>query len=132
MNEYFKLYSKYDHSNHDVNYPSVSKVVSMIHQANGFAIVAHPGKVIKYKTVDEFESTLRKVVVESKIDGIECYYPTHSKEITECCLHVCENYNLMVTCGSDCHGTFQKTAIGELNITLKDVKSDQLLKKRSD
>ena len=94
--------------------------------------MAHPGKVIKYKTLDEFESMLRKTVLENSIDGIECYYPSHTKEITEICLRVCKDYDLMITCGCDCHGTFQKTNIGEMKKTLKDLKIEKLLKKESD
>ena len=129
LNDYFKLYSKYNHSNHEVNYPSVLEVVNQIHNAKGYAVIAHPGKVIKYKTYQEFESMLRKTVLENNIDGIECYYPSHSKEITEICLQVCRDYDLMITCGCDCHGTFQNTSIGEMKKTLKDLKIDKLLKK---
>ena len=132
LNDYFRLYAKYNYSNHEVNYPSVYEVVSQIHKANGYAVLAHPGKVIKYKTYDEFESMLRKTVLENPIDGIECYYPSHNKEITEICLRVCRDYDLMITCGCDCHGTFQKTNIGEMKKTLKDLKIDKILKKESD
>ena len=132
LKDYFNLYSKYDHSNHEVNYPSIKEVVNQIHKANGYSVLAHPGKVIKYKTLDEFESMLRKMIIENKIDGIECYYPSHTKEITERCLRVCEDYDLIITCGCDCHGTFQKTNIGEMKKTLKDLKIDKLLKKESD
>ena len=132
LNDYFRLYVKYNHSNHEVDYPTVNEVVSQIHKANGYAVIAHPGKVIKYKTYEEFEFMLRKTVKENEIDGIECYYPSHSKEITEICLRVCEDYDLMITCGCDCHGTFQNTSIGEMKKTRKDLKIDQLLKKESD
>lgn len=113
----FKYYKKYNHSYDLISFPSTKKVVEMIHKANGIAILAHPGRVIKYKSLDEFEQILRKVVIQNNLNGIECYYPSHTKEVTNICLKVCHELNLMITCGSDCHGTFENTKIGELNVT---------------
>jgi hypothetical protein len=56
------------------------------------------------------------------LDGIECYYPTHSDVITDSCLSVCRDRNLLITTGSDCHGDFGYSEIGELKITMDELK----------
>lgn len=113
--EGLQLYSKYDLSYTSVNFPSVTEVCSQIHKVGGKAILAHPGKVIKYSNMNEFNEILLELL-EKGIDGIECYYPTHSNEITKVCVEFCRKHNLMVTSGADCHGTFQSTQIGELTV----------------
>lgn len=113
--EGLQLYSKYDLSYTSVNFPSVTEVCSQIHKVGGKAILAHPGKVIKYSNMNEFNEILLELLAKG-IDGIECYYPTHSNEITKVCVEFCRKHNLMVTSGADCHGTFQSTQIGELTV----------------
>lgn len=51
------------------------------------------------------------------LDGIECFYPSHTNSITSICLQYCMEKNLLITCGSDYHGNFEKTMIGELNVS---------------
>ena len=55
--------------------------------------------------------------MEHPFDGVECYYPSHSEKITNICLELCRKKKRMITCGSDCHGEFEKTKIGQLNIS---------------
>ena len=56
------------------------------------------------------------------IDGIECYYPKHTEKQTEICLKICGIFNLFVTSGSDCHGTFETTKIGQMKTVPSQVK----------
>ena len=112
----FKYYSQYNHNYACVEFPSLDEVCDLIHKANGKAILAHPGKVIPYKTIDDFDNFIRKVM-RHNLDGIECYYPSHSVDITNVCLRYCEENDLIITCGSDCHGRFENTEIGELEVT---------------
>ena len=113
--EGFELYRKYNHNYTCVEFPSIKEISKWIHEAGGKAILAHPGKVILSKDIKEFKNTLYDII-QMGIDGIECYYPSHSQKITEVCLQVCDEKNLLVTSGSDCHGTFQDTTIGQLQI----------------
>ena len=76
--------------------------------------------MIENVSADEFLATLDEIAQKFKIDGIECYYPSHSEEITAICLELCNKYDLIWTCGSDCHGSFEKTKIGELNIPMNE------------
>ena len=123
----FKLYAKYEHSYNCVDFPTVEIVCKQIHNAGGKAILAHPGKVIKKNIIAEFSKELKKVI-DMGIDGIECYYPSHSKEVTDKCLELCKSTNLLITCGSDCHGRFENTEIGELPITIDKLEIGDLYK----
>lgn len=119
--EGFMLYSKYEHSYNCVQFPSIKLACQYIHNAGGKAILAHPGKVIKETNIDDFKNEVLRTV-NLGIDGIECYYPSHAKDITNVCLEICEDRNLLITCGSDCHGEFEDTEIGEMNIPIEKLK----------
>lgn len=114
--EGFGIYSKYNVNNACVDFPTIEEICAQIHKAGGKAVLAHPGKVIYKDTIDEFIEEV-KGIIPFGIDGIECYYPAHSEEITKACLDICKENGLFVTTGSDCHGEFQDTTIGQTKIT---------------
>lgn len=112
----FNFYSKYHHNYTCVDFPTLDVVCDYIHRVGGKAVLAHPGKVIPYKSYDYFENFIRKMMIHH-LDGIECFYPSHTNSITSICLQYCMEKNLLITCGSDYHGNFEKTMIGELNVS---------------
>ncbi|MDD6796638.1 MAG: PHP domain-containing protein [Clostridiaceae bacterium] len=118
--EGFGIYAKYNHHNTCVDFPTIKEVCDKIHKAGGKAVLAHPGKVIYKDTIDEFIEEV-KGIISFGIDGIECYYPAHSDEITEACLNICREEELFITTGSDCHGTFQDTTIGQTKIPISKI-----------
>ncbi len=122
----FKYYALYNHSYNCVNFPKISTTCSLIHQAGGKAILAHPGRVIKYGNIQEFEEEVYSLLPFG-LDGIECYYPSHSTEITNKCLDICRKNNLLITAGSDCHGIFEATQIGEMEISLEQLNLGDLI-----
>ena len=75
---------------------TASEAIELIHEAGGLAVMAHPGLYHR----DDIISPL----VESGLDGIECFYTRHSTAMTEHYLLLAEQYGLIVTGGSDCHG----------------------------
>lgn len=119
--EGFMLYSKYEHSYNCVQFPSIKLACKYIHNAGGKAILAHPGKVINETNIDDFKKELLRII-NLGIDGIECYYPSHTEDITNVCIEICEDRNLLITCGSDCHGEFEDTEIGEMNIPIENLR----------
>lgn len=121
-----RINSKYEHYHNSVDFPSIGTACAYIHKAGGKAILAHPGKVIKALDLATFKNELLKVV-DLGIDGIECYYPAHTDAITKVCLDICDSKNLLITCGSDCHGEFQITDIGEMNIPIENLKLGNLI-----
>ena len=79
--------------------------------------MAHPGEVLDFSDIGRFKEELRRIIALG-IDGIECYYPSHSAEVTNACLELCDEHSLYITAGSDCHGDFgrKKTYVGEMGI----------------
>jgi hypothetical protein len=60
-------------------------------------------------------------LISKGIDGIECYYPSHTKEITDMCQEVCGQHDLIKIAGSDCHGDFEDTLIGQLKTKIDEI-----------
>lgn len=80
--------------------------------------MAHPGKVIEGDEA-HFREML-SYIVEYGLDGIECIYPSHTKSVTDICLSVAEEKKMIITSGSDCHGSFEDTVIGEMKCCMND------------
>ena len=70
--------------------------ISLIHEAGGIAVMAHPG----LNRIDQCIPTL----VKAGMDGIECFHSRHSTPMSEHYLQMADNYRLLATGGSDCHG----------------------------
>ncbi|MFH1193168.1 MAG: PHP domain-containing protein [Candidatus Jorgensenbacteria bacterium] len=77
------------------------EAIQIINDAGGFAVIAHPGKIIK--DVYAFESLLKRLI-EFGIVGLEVFYPKHDKQMTNYLNHLSNLHNLAVTAGSDWHG----------------------------
>jgi len=70
--------------------------ISLIHQAGGLAVLAHPGLNHSDECIP--------VLVEAGLDGMECIHTKHSTSMSEHYLEVADRFGLLVTGGSDCHG----------------------------
>lgn len=97
LDEAFELYLK---KNRPAWVPkfkmSALEAMELIHQAGGLAIMAHPGLNRSDDIIPE--------LVESGLDGIECFHTKHSPSTSEHYLRIADEYRLLVTGGSDCHG----------------------------
>lgn len=111
------LYGKYNHSYTCVGFPSIAEVSERIHASGGLAVLAHPGEVIPQDDMAAFRATVLKAMGQG-LDGMECHYAFHPSEVTELCLTLCEEHGWLVTCGSDCHGGFGGSRVGELSVTV--------------
>ena len=88
--------------------------IELIHQANGLAVMAHPG----LNRTDEVIPDL----VEAGLDGIECFHTKHSTAVSEHYLEIADKYNLLVTGGSECHGMSKgKPLIGTVKLPYRQV-----------
>lgn len=115
LREGMRFYNEYGCSYLSVDFPSVQEVCCAVKAASGFAVLAHPGEVIGSSNIPRFTEEIQKLT-ELGIEGVECYYPTHSDDVTEVCIDICKEKGLLVTAGSDCHGGFGKTNVGEMKI----------------
>ena len=75
---------------------SVCEVISLIKQAGGKAFMAHLGIVQEFWNFPAW--------VNSGLDGIEVYYPSHKQPMRDTLLSLAKKYNLLVSGGSDHHG----------------------------
>jgi len=116
LEDSFKLYFKYGSAYNKTKFPSVEDVIKNIHLAGGKAILAHPGRVFKSLTIEKLKETLNNLFILG-IDGVECYYPSHTEEQQNIFTNICKN-NKIITSGSDCHGDFEETEIGEMNTSI--------------
>jgi predicted metal-dependent phosphoesterase TrpH len=84
-------------------WPSAEQAVDVIHAAGGVAVIAHPyWDISKPTEVDELIRALN-------VDGIETFYPPHTKKQTAHLLELCEELDLVPTASSDYHGPTHRT-----------------------
>lgn len=127
LREGFAYYSKYQVTHDCVDFPSVKTVCEAIHHAGGKAVLAHPGVSITEMDMELFKGRLMWLLGYG-LDGIECYYATHSEAITQTSLAVCNEGDLLITSGSDCHGEFGSACIGDINIPISKLCLGELLR----
>jgi 3',5'-nucleoside bisphosphate phosphatase len=84
-------------------WPTAEQAIELIREAGGVAVIAHPYWDID--APDEVDDLIRSLGA----DGIETYYPTHSKEQTAHLLELCVELGLTPTASSDYHGPTHKT-----------------------
>lgn len=84
-------------------WPTAQQAVEAIRDAGGVPVVAHPYWDIS--DPGEVEELIRAL----DIDGVETFYPTHSKQQTEHLLALCDELDLAPTASSDYHGPTHKT-----------------------
>jgi predicted metal-dependent phosphoesterase TrpH len=84
-------------------WPSAAQAIELIREAGGVAVIAHPYWDISEP--DKVEHLIRSLGA----DGIETFYPSHSKEQTEHLLRLCDELGLVPTGSSDYHGPTHKT-----------------------
>jgi 3',5'-nucleoside bisphosphate phosphatase len=83
-------------------WPDAREASSIIHQAGGAAVLAHPF----WDMEDAAEITA--LVDELDLDGVECFYPSHDRAQTEFLLELCRERGLACTGSSDFHGPNHK------------------------
>lgn len=77
---------------------SCRQALELVHAAGGLAFVGHPG----------VGKTLGKLIVrllEMPFDGIEVYHSKHTPGQSAQFLQIAQEHGLLVSGGSDCHGT---------------------------
>jgi 3',5'-nucleoside bisphosphate phosphatase len=88
---------------------SAARAIGLIHGAGGLAVMAHPGLNHDDAMIDR--------LAELGVDGLECFHPKHGPGLTAKYQAVAARLGLLVTGGSDCHGTTKnKPTIGTVKI----------------
>ncbi len=84
-------------------WPDAEQAIELIHGAGGCAVIAHPYWDISAPA--EVEALIKNL----NLDGVEAFYPSHSKEQTAHLLGLCKRLELFATGSSDYHGPSHKT-----------------------
>lgn len=90
-------------------FPEVDEIIEVIHNAGGVAVLAHPLLIRNDELVEK---------ICAKTDGLEIYYPAHKPQDVQRYKIMATKYNLMVSGGSDFHGTSSRfvSKLGEFTI----------------
>ena len=86
-------------------HPTVPVAIEWIHDAGGVAVWAHPfwdlaAADTVLRTIDRFR--------EAGLDGVECFYATHTEEQTRLLASRCGELGLLTTGSADFHGPGHK------------------------
>lgn len=76
---------------------SPTDAIKLIREVGGISVLAHP------YTINN--DTLVIKLIDNGLMGLEVYYPEHSQGTINFYLNLAKKHNLLVTGGSDCHGT---------------------------
>lgn len=80
---------------------TASETIDIIHESGGIAVLAHPGQL---DSGMKLQPQLIKELVERKLDGLEIYYPSHTRKMKKRLNALAVQYSLLATGGSDYHG----------------------------
>ncbi len=82
------------------------EAISMIHQVGGIAVLAHPGPIDPAIRVQS--SIIRELALHG-LDGLEIFYPSHTRKMRKKLHTLAERHGLIATGGSDYHGHTRPT-----------------------
>lgn len=85
---------------------SAAESIAMIHRCGGVAVLAHP---VQLDPEMRLQPVLIRELVLRGLDGIELYYPTHTRKAQKKLRAIATEHKLLVTGGSDFHGQTRPT-----------------------
>jgi len=95
---------------------SALDTITLVHQAGGVAVMAHPG----LNRTDEIIPEL----AQAGLDGLECFHSRHSTATSNHYLQMADEFGLLVTGGSDCHGMNKgRPLIGSIKLPYQHVEA---------
>lgn len=81
------------------------EAVGLITDSGGIPVLAHPGRMDHEKLIYQ--------LMEAGLKGLEVFYPTHTPDLVSRYLEIAGRYHLYITGGTDYHGAFSQTKIGD-------------------
>ena len=103
------------------------EAIKVIKSAGGIPVWAHPlgGEGEEHISYEKLYSQL-ETMIECGIQGLECYYSRYSTEECEFLVKCAKENNLLISGGSDWHGTNKTVPIGRLNTEDIEIDSDKI------
>ena len=90
----------------------IREIINLAKQSKSLVFLAHPHTLMSNKLYSKSDNWIDnkfhnyiKTLKDMDIDGIEVYYPGYSHNTINTLLEVCENQKLLVSGGSDFHGS---------------------------
>ena len=90
----------------------IKEIINLAKQSKSLVFLAHPHTLMSNKLYSKSDNWIDnkfhnyiQTLKDMDIDGIEVYYPGYSHNTINTLLEVCENQNLLVSGGSDFHGS---------------------------
>jgi len=80
----------------------IAEVVEAAHEAGGVCVMAHPGRPDLGPAMNA--KSLRKLLKDAPIDGLECHYRTYTDKDTARFRALAGQHDLVIGAGSDSHG----------------------------
>ena len=119
----FALYDAYGVTYAAAGFPESGEVIRAIHEAGGYAVLAHPGDVFQPGEKEPIPAPemipLVDELFQKGLDGVECWYPKHSEDDTRLYLDAARRHGGLITSGSDCHGDFSGKPVGYLRTPIE-------------
>ncbi len=91
---------------------SIKEIINLAKQSKSLVFLAHPHTLMSNKLYSKSDNWIDnkfhnyiQTLKDMDIDGIEVYYPGYSHNTINTLIEVCENQNLLVSGGSDFHGS---------------------------
>ncbi len=103
------------------------EAINVIRASGGIPVWAHPlgGEGEEHSSKEKFLSEL-KTMKKSGIKGLECYYSRYTMNECEFLVQCAKENNLLISGGSDWHGTNKTVPIGRLNTEDTEISSDRI------
>lgn len=102
INSYFGSGSPYEVKD-TFSYRSLDEICHMIHGAGGKVVLAHPGRIEKRN-----QALYERLITDSRLDGLEVYHHHNNPRVRARLLSIAGEKGLLVTGGTDYHGSHQK------------------------
>ncbi len=85
-----------------------AEVIGLVHELGGVIVLAHPGLAVPETVIAE--------LVDTGLDGVEVYHPSHQLPQIEHYRDIARRYGLLMSGGSDSHGEPKGPRIGDCGI----------------
>lgn len=108
-----------------IKYLSPEQAIEAVLASGGVPVLAH-GVLEDGRGNLNYDEMLARVraLKDAGLMGLECYYSTFTKEQHEIMMRIAREENLLITAGSDYHGSNKKIALG--NVGLASPPSDEI------
>lgn len=113
INFYWDFFAQGRVAHVPIEYMSLKEAINLVKKSGGIPVIAHPGINLN-NNIELLEN-----IIKEGVEGIEVFNNYHTKSQINYLNKKAEEYELLITCGSDFHGKNKpKIEIGMCNCTI--------------